>query len=185
MKAGPFIATIAEFYGVDEKTVRLIARLLREAGHLTQGPRGRGAPHMTPKDAATLTLALLATQSPAQSVEAFEYNKDLIPDRSTQNFPSEDLNSMNLLNFLTFLFEMDGSIPDAAKLSIFSHLSNAAWEVPGHKMVVYVPTDIRNADGSDNPLSKVYQHIPGIRQDRSLTGYYMNEIKERAFPVTE
>lgn len=60
---------IAQAYTTPLKTVTVYARLLKEAGLLTTGARGRNAPDMTPLDAARLTLAMLTTDSPAESVE--------------------------------------------------------------------------------------------------------------------
>ena len=51
------------------ETVTVYARLLKEAGLLTTGARGRNAPDMTPLDAARLVLAILTTNSPSQCVE--------------------------------------------------------------------------------------------------------------------
>jgi hypothetical protein len=72
MKSGPFILLVARAYRVEESTVRLYARALKEAGLLTTGAGGRGAPHMGAQDAARLTIALLATDSPARAVEGLQ-----------------------------------------------------------------------------------------------------------------
>lgn len=60
---------IARNYRVDEGSVKMFARLLKEAGLLSMGARGINAPHMLPLDAARLTLALLSTDSPARCVD--------------------------------------------------------------------------------------------------------------------
>lgn len=72
MKSGPFIATVSAAYRVEEKTVTVFARYLKEAGHMTSTIRGSNAPHMQPRDLAALTIALLATERPARCIEAFE-----------------------------------------------------------------------------------------------------------------
>lgn len=54
---------------IPEKSVIVYARLLKEAGLLTTGARGRNAPEMTPMDAARLTLAIVTTDGPSQCVE--------------------------------------------------------------------------------------------------------------------
>ena len=72
MKSSAFIKMIANTYGVPEKTVSVQARSLKEAGLLTTGARGVNAPDMTPLDAARMTIAVLATDSPAQTVERVE-----------------------------------------------------------------------------------------------------------------
>lgn len=70
MQSGSFIKLIADAYKVEEKTVIVYARFLREAGLLTSGARGVNAPHMRPLDAARMTIALLATDKPSQAVAA-------------------------------------------------------------------------------------------------------------------
>lgn len=69
MQSGPFIKLISSTYRVDEKTVAVYARALKEAGLLTSGARGVNAPNMLPLDAARLTLALIATDKPSEAVE--------------------------------------------------------------------------------------------------------------------
>ncbi|MBU3028953.1 hypothetical protein [Paracoccus marinaquae] len=77
MKSGSFISLISRVYRVDEKTVTLVARSLKEAGLLTTGARGVNAPNMIPLDAARMTIALLSTDSPAKMVEAVERYRDM------------------------------------------------------------------------------------------------------------
>lgn len=89
MKSAQFIKTVAKAYRVNEKSLVHSARLLKEAGLLTTGPRGVNAPDMTPLDAARLTIALLATDKPTKVVEAVQkfgnltasrkYGKDRVP----------------------------------------------------------------------------------------------------------
>lgn len=69
--------------------MNLFARLLKEAGLLTSGGRGRHAPHMQPTDAARMTIALLATDKPAQAVERLERFRNLTfqPSESNGSFP--------------------------------------------------------------------------------------------------
>jgi hypothetical protein len=52
------ISIIARGDGRDEKTLKVMARDLRERGLLPTGLRGAGALHMTPRDAAVLLIAL-------------------------------------------------------------------------------------------------------------------------------
>lgn len=49
--------------------MKVYARFLKEAGLLTTGARGVNAPDMTYLDAARMTIALMATDSPAQCVD--------------------------------------------------------------------------------------------------------------------
>lgn len=57
------IDLIASFRGGERKNLELQARFLREAGLLSRGKRGSGAPPVTAEDAAVLLLAHLATTS--------------------------------------------------------------------------------------------------------------------------
>ena len=69
MQPGPFNIFIAETCAVDEKTVTVYTRALKEAGLMTAG-QGRYPPHMIPLDAARVLLALMATDRPSEAVEA-------------------------------------------------------------------------------------------------------------------
>lgn len=80
---------LADSLGLDVSSVRLVARVIREAGHLTTGPRGVNAPHMTHADAARMVLAILTGEPPSRVVSAY---CDL---RSLETFP--DPNNPSLL----------------------------------------------------------------------------------------
>ena len=69
MKSAAFNKLIADVYTKPLKTVTVYARLLKEAGLLTTGARGRNAPDMIALDASRMTLAILTTDSPSQCVE--------------------------------------------------------------------------------------------------------------------
>lgn len=70
MQPGPFNTFIAENCDVDEKTVTVFTRELKEAHLITSGGRGRYAPHMLPIDAARVLIALMATDRPSEAVPA-------------------------------------------------------------------------------------------------------------------
>lgn len=69
MKSAAFIDAMAHAFDVPHKTMVTYTRFLKEAGLLTTGARGVNAPDMTPLDAARVTIALLATDTPGQAVE--------------------------------------------------------------------------------------------------------------------
>lgn len=69
MQAKKFNTLMSDAFAVPEKSVIVYTRLLKEAGLLTSGKGGRAAPHMTPLDAARVTIALLASDAPSQAVE--------------------------------------------------------------------------------------------------------------------
>lgn len=72
MKSGPFITLLSDALRVQRKTLAIYDRALKEGGLVTTGARGVNAPDVTPRDAARITLGLLATASPKASVEAVE-----------------------------------------------------------------------------------------------------------------
>ncbi len=69
MRSAAFINAMASAFDVPHKTMVTYTRFLKEAGLLTTGARGVNAPHMTPMDAARVTIALLASDTPGQAVE--------------------------------------------------------------------------------------------------------------------
>lgn len=71
MKAGKFIKLVGECYGIPEATVRVYMRELRQDGFVTQGPSGRGALDMSTRDAARITIALMATTKPSEASRAY------------------------------------------------------------------------------------------------------------------
>lgn len=113
MKSAAFIQTVAQAYRINEKSLVHFARLLKEAGLLSTGGRGRSAPDMTPLDAARTTIALLATDKPTQAVEAvekfgnlthnFTYNTGEVPD-----FAKDEKFATSFEDALTEIFSKDG-----------------------------------------------------------------------------
>ncbi len=71
MKSSAFIKIIAKAYRVEEQTVGLYTRFMKEAGLITSGARGVNAPHMHPRDAVRLTIALLATGTAAHAAPLY------------------------------------------------------------------------------------------------------------------
>ena len=72
MKSSTFIKILSTAYLIEAKTVGMYARLMKEEGLLTTGARGVNAPHMHPRDAVRLTIALLSTGVAAHAVERYK-----------------------------------------------------------------------------------------------------------------
>ncbi|MCE8507837.1 hypothetical protein KBY28_05155 [Ruegeria pomeroyi] len=81
MKQAEFISLMSEGLGVEEKTIRMIVRTLREAGLFTTGARGVNAPDITPLDAVRVIIAVVASPSPSRAVRDVKYFGSLKPDR--------------------------------------------------------------------------------------------------------
>ena len=71
---------MSESLGVEEKTIRVIVRLLREAGLFTTGARGVNAPDITPLDAVRVVIAVVASPFPSRAVRDVKYFGALKPD---------------------------------------------------------------------------------------------------------
>src|SRR5680860_147963 len=96
MKSGRLIKIISSALGVEQSTVKFVARKLREAGFLTTGARGVNAPEMTTRDAARLTLALMTGTPPNRIVETFEIYRQFRNDEFEQ---IEEESVIQLLGF--------------------------------------------------------------------------------------
>lgn len=68
--ATSMVTAISVAFGLPEATVSWYDRVLREAGLMTKGGRGRGGAKRTPNDLARLMIAILCTDSPAQAADA-------------------------------------------------------------------------------------------------------------------
>lgn len=88
---GQLVRVVAETSGLDESSVKLIARYLREAGLIGQQSTGGGAARMTASDAASLLIAVngsTAAKDAAHSVAEFWH----LPLQTTfHDEPTDDL----------------------------------------------------------------------------------------------
>lgn len=64
------IDVIAKIDGRDHATLDHMARLIRDAGFIAKGKRGRGAIDMTARDAANLLLGLNGAEAPGDAPAA-------------------------------------------------------------------------------------------------------------------
>ena len=69
MTPAELVKNLAAAIGLSEPTVTVYARVLREAGLLTTGARGKNAPPMVLLDAARLLLATVVTDKPSRAAE--------------------------------------------------------------------------------------------------------------------
>ena len=80
MKQSPFISLHSEVLGVGGGSVRKVTHNLRDAGMVTTGPNGRGAPDMVGLDAVRVFIAIVASSSPSRAVRDVQYFGALKPD---------------------------------------------------------------------------------------------------------
>ena len=120
MQNGPFNQIIAQHFGIDLSLVKQISRALREDGQLTTGARGVNAPHMTPADAARVTIAILAGSIPTTAADdvqlwgGFEVSDHLLA--ADETIPPGPFRAANpdvdctLLEALAAIFELYGDV---------------------------------------------------------------------------
>lgn len=65
---------------MEEKTVRVVVRVLREAKLFTTGARGVNAPDNTTLDAVRVIIALVASSSPSRAAKDVNFFGNLVPD---------------------------------------------------------------------------------------------------------
>lgn len=83
------VSVLAKTLNVDEATVALIARYLREAGLISQKGRGRGAAHMTPRDAANLLIGVMASSATKGGPESVRLVREAAYDGAEKNFTGD------------------------------------------------------------------------------------------------
>ena len=71
------VSAMAEVDGRDRKSVEHIGRVIREAGYITSGKRGGGAPDMTPREATNLIIALNGADLPKEAPVAIDRFRSL------------------------------------------------------------------------------------------------------------
>lgn len=171
MKSSTFNELVSEAYRVEPGAVRLYTRFLKEAGLLTTGRGGRGAPEMTPLDAARVTIALLATDKPARAVERLERFRNLPFRADLSQGPFPDAlgieEGATLESVLTKLFSSDlDDIPFSSAPYVEIHENNRSAMIDfhgGEQKAVF-----RDKDRTEEQKSRDRREFMGIRQMRGL-----------------
>jgi len=139
------VATIAEVENMPESTVGLVARYAREAGFLSQGARGRNAPHATVRDCANLLIAVNAMGNRLKDVPQ-------IIDTFRQMVLKVKLHSLS--DLFHFLHKDDLPFGDAleAVLCMFVDGTAQSYYVRGLSSI-FEPTEFgwESVEGSETP----------------------------------
>ncbi len=199
MKSHAFNICVASAFTTPLKTVTVYARLLKEAGLLTTGARGRNAPEMTPLDAARLTIAMLTTHSPAQCVERVRrfgqipYTPDfkktirgyetIQPDHFAKLFKGETLEQV-----LAYIFSLPAvmGVEESAKwffqnvfhLRVFDFAVLAElfqWKCEGSEVIGELVVPFKGAimveiDGAFHHVKEFTPIKGGVQTERSISG---------------
>lgn len=88
---GQLVTVIAVIEGLDEGSVKLVARYAREAGYIGQHLRGAGAAKMTAGDAANLLIAVNGGVLAKDAAKTIERYRELILERDHARDPDDRL----------------------------------------------------------------------------------------------
>lgn len=179
MKSSTFNELVSEAYRVEPGAVRLYTRFLKEAGLLTTGRGGRGAPEMTPLDAARVTIALLATDKPARAVERLERFRNL-PFRADQSegpFPDalgiDEGVTLETVLINLFLSDIDdGVFSTAPYVEIHENARSAMIDFYGGKQKAI----FRDKDLSEEQRARDRREFLGIRQMRGVASAELGQL---------
>lgn len=158
------ITGFATSLAIPDGTVKNTAAVLRAAGLLTSGPRGPGAPHMTPTDATNLLLGLMYddTQDAAavnvprlraavltsyRGVVGVDYGGGDAPHIPPHHFVGEGGRSFDLGEVLDRVFDtlvrhgsLDAEPEDDATITTLPYVKNFDFSVsrPGHSVRIWI-----------------------------------------------
>lgn len=203
MKPGPFITLFALLARVDEKTLAVHARALRDAGVLDKGGRGRSAIEVDHVYLAKLLTSRMATDRPANAVEAFHRfagmqlaNGDMHlmvksvlpdPDHKLIDFMTAICDPSNPLPAISdFEISFDGTVMVTVRTdkTVLMYVDrdwirgsvNALGAAAGDNAVVQ--TVLSDAAASQNSML-------GIVESRSFTSTWLQAVKDIAFSTGE
>lgn len=201
MKPGPFITLFALLARVDEKTLAVHARALREAGVLDKGGRGRSAIEVDHVYFAKLLTSRMATDKPARAVEAYNrfegmqlanpgmhrLVKRLLPDPDHR-----------LIDFITAISNPANALPAAFDFEVSFDGSAMVTVRAGKSLLMYVDRNwiasgvdaLGAAAGDDAAVQKVLANAAasensmlGIVESRSFTSTWLQALKSIVFPI--
>lgn len=200
MKMGPFLNCVSVICRLEEKSVRIFGRELRDAGLLTTGARGLNAPDMTPRDLAVMLIALLGTDRPSKAPEMVEYFGKMqlaAPDlwASGGTLPKDPHHSF--LDLMLTICDPEVRVPDGVRIS-FTGAACASVENEDldHELLdgarapmsfMYHPRGAmqRLVDGKANEDDEDRLSLRGIQTTREIAAPCIELLKDVLFRVGE
>lgn len=161
---GTLTRRIAEAMGVEEKTVTVFVRRLREEEWLKTGARGVNAPSMNYLDAARIMLALLVTDKPSAACDAINDFGSLVLDPTDQREQCDAVKSLEAIvtgdkleNFVAALIQLYTEAPDlhdiACELRVNPSSVSAILNLSG-QLYVFGLDELINFGRADHDLSQ-------------------------------
>src|SRR5690625_2113664 len=179
MKSSTFNGLVSEAYRVEPGAVKLYTRFLKEASLLTTGRGGRGAPQMNERDAARVTIALLATDKPARAVERLERFRKLPLRADLSQGPCPDaLGTEEGVTLETVLINLfltdidDGAFSAAPYVEIHENARSAMIDFHGGKQKAF----FRDKDLSEEQKARDRREFLGIRQMRGVASAELGQL---------
>lgn len=179
---GQLVRAVAQVSGLEEASVKLIARYLREAGLITQQSTGGGAARMTPGDGAALLIAVNASLLAKDAAESVRRYSNLFGYfRFSPETKEDDLLGLNaeldeLESFgevLTRIIEL--SMPTPAGLAVLSYGPRSAlvqitikFELPNPSVSLFVREAGATKDVAGPNISTIF--FQEERESREIDG---------------
>ena len=166
MQVRAFLTIISQAYRVDVSTVEVYSRSLKAAQLLTGGIKGPAAPHLTPHDAAVMTIALLATDRPARAVEMVRRfcSIPFRPDRSRGDLPPWLTAGGTIEDAVTQLFSLaEWPIQDMPYLEVRQNNRSVVIELTGDRLLFF-----QDQQRTDEQKAADRKGLLGIRRAHGL-----------------
>lgn len=188
------VKAIADVEGIDEVQVGWVARHLREAGHITQAGRGRGAAHMSSSDAANLLIGVNAASGAKNAAEAVSLYRNLLCGkanllRKTQlsdAFATGQLFGSSLEKLLE-LAKCDGIKPSELEKSVFagSHFFRRVEAGKFEDLVQKHSTEFENTFSTEITFTRPYPNVSVLISDNVAADVEGGSILNEDVPIAE
>lgn len=203
MKPGPFVTLFASLARVDEKTLAVHARAMRDAGVLDKAGRGRSALEVDHIYLAKLLTSRMATDKPARAVDAYQRFEGMQLASATGHrlvkslLPDPD---HKLIDFMTAICDPANVLPAAMDFEVSFDGAAMVTVRAGKLLLMYVDRAgiekgmeaLRAADRDNAAAQKVLAHaagsenaLHGIVESRSFTSTWLQAVKNIVFPQDE
>ncbi|WP_290689408.1 MULTISPECIES: hypothetical protein [unclassified Haematobacter] len=199
MKPGPFVSLVALLGRLDEKTLAVHARALRDAGILEKGGRGRSGLEVDHVYLAKLLISRMGTASPARAVETYQrFAAMQMPHDAghwliQSRLPNPD---HTLLDLITLLCDPAAPLSPKTPFEV-TFIGSAMVEVKiGKETLTYIDrnelekgaAEFVAAEGSDDELAKLRvqaflspMSMHGIVESRTFNSQWLQMLKDLLF----
>lgn len=188
------VKAIADVEGIDEVQVGWVARHLREAGHITQAGRGRGAAHMSNSDAANLLIGVNAATGAKNAAEAVGLYRSLPCGRANLLKKTKLSDAFKIgqdfgrsLEKLLELASCDGSAPSELERSVFagSHFFRCIATDQFEDLIRRHSSSFAETFSTEITFSRPYPNVSVLITDNVVRDVEGRSILNEEAPISE